>query len=236
MSQQLRIASAQLAVDGDLLPAMSAFYLEQLGFGGERRGDAGLGVQVGDAQLRFASVPPGAGPFYHVALLVPGDRFEAARAWLADQVGLLTRPGDAETTFVFDFWDAEACYVHDPAGNIVELIAHHGVAETSATGSFRAGELVAISEVGVVTIDLDAAEERLRAAGLLLWSGSLEGEGALGFVGRKAHTLILCAPSRPWLPTMRPAELHPVVVTLDGVAGGVVTVRGEAGAVTADRA
>jgi len=35
------------------------------------------------------------------------------------------------------FWDAQACYFHDPAGNIVEFIAHRGLAEVAdVTRSF----------------------------------------------------------------------------------------------------
>lgn len=49
--------------------------------------------------------------FYHSAVLVPGDRFDAALTWLRERVDL-------------GFWDARACYCHDPAGNIVEPIAH----------------------------------------------------------------------------------------------------------------
>ena len=43
------------------------------------------------------------------------------------------------------------------------------------------------------------------------------GEARLAFVGEKARTLILCRAGRPWLPTGRPAEAHPVEVVL--VAG-----------------
>src|SRR5205807_6313178 len=84
----------------------------------------GFAVTIGETALAFA---PGTGePFYHFALLVPGDRFQAAMAWITERVALLPHQGAPAEQVVFDFpaWNAQACYFHDPAGNIVELIAH----------------------------------------------------------------------------------------------------------------
>ena len=52
-------------------------------------------IVVGETRLRFHVETGGA--FYHFALLVPGDRFDAALAWARERVELL---GD-----VFDFED-----------------------------------------------------------------------------------------------------------------------------------
>ncbi len=174
-------------------------------------------IVVGETRLRFRLEDGGA--FYHFALLVPGDRFDAAHAWAGERVELL---GDV---FDFDFWDARAVYFHDPAGNIVELIAHHGFEENGRTGDFAAEELVGFSELGTVA---DPAESlrRLETIGLELWSGSVEGENSLAFVGEKGRTLILASPGRGWLPTSRPAEAHPLAATLAGLRdrGDLVTV------------
>jgi catechol 2,3-dioxygenase-like lactoylglutathione lyase family enzyme len=205
----LRIARAELAVPRDRLDALAAFYAGALALDGRQERDA-LTLTVGpDAELVL--VAGDGAPFHHFALLVPGDRFDAAHDWLGAATPLLdTRP--------FDFWDARAVYVHDPAGNIVELIAHRGEAENGATGAFAGAELAGISEVGIVGPGLAAAATALEdELGLPLWSGSVEDDATgLGFVGRKAHTLILAAPGRGWLPTGRPAEAHPVAVTIAG--------------------
>ncbi len=204
----LFIARAELAAPRDGMDALARFYGGALALDCRRERDA-LTVTTGPAELVFAA-GDGA-PFHHFALLVPGDRFDAARDWLGAATPLLdTRP--------FDFWDAEAAYVHDPAGNIVELIAHRGEAENGATGAFSGAELAGISEVGIVGPDLAAAAAALeRELGLELWSGSVDDDATgLGFVGRKAHTLILAGPGRGWLPTGRPAEVHPVAVTIAG--------------------
>jgi hypothetical protein len=180
------------------------FYAGALGL--PRDGEA---IIVGETRLRFRVESGGA--FYHFALLVPGDRFDAAHVWARERVELL---GDV---FDFEAWDARAVYFHDPAGNIVELIAHHGLEDHGRTGEFAAEELVGFSELGVVG-DPPKLLARLESAGLRIWDGTVEEPGRLAFVGEQARTLILAPPGRGWLPTDRPAEPHPVelVLELDG--------------------
>jgi hypothetical protein len=212
MDPELLIARADLAAPAGRLGDLAAFYGETVGL--PLTGEATVGV--GGAELAFA--PADGDPFHHVALLVPGDRFAAAHAWLGERVPILPSQ-DGGTVFDFSFWDAEACYFHDPAQNIVELIAHRGLAERGTTGPFAAAELAGISEVGVVTPrPADAVAIFERELELPLWSGAVEAEGGLGFVGRKAHTLVLSGTGRGWLPTGRPAEPHPVAVTFTGGA------------------
>ena len=55
-------------------------------------------------------------PYYHFALLVPGDRFDAALAWARDRVELLPDRETGEVVFDFANWDAMAIYFHDPGG------------------------------------------------------------------------------------------------------------------------
>jgi hypothetical protein len=167
-------------------------------------------IVIGETRLRF-DVEEG-GAFYHFALLVPGDRFDAAHAWARERVELLGDVFDAEA------WDARAVYFHDPAGNIVELIAHHGLDENGRVGDFAAPELVGFSELGIVG-DPPELLRRLEAVGLELWDGSVEGQNHLGFVGEQGRTLILAPAGRGWMPTGRAAEPHPVelVAELAGV-------------------
>jgi hypothetical protein len=182
-------------------PELPAFYQDVLGL--PRDGDA---IRIGETQLSFE---PGNGePFYHFAFLVPGDRFDAALAWARERVELL---GDV---FDFDNWNAHAVYFHDPAGSIVELIAHHGLEEHGGSGEFSANEFVGFSELGIVG-DPPELLGRLEAVGLELWDGEVEGENRLGFAGERGRVLILAPPGRGWLPTGRPAEPHRVEVVLE---------------------
>jgi catechol 2,3-dioxygenase-like lactoylglutathione lyase family enzyme len=177
-------------------PGLAGFYRDVLGL--RLDGDA---IVVGETRLRFRAGNGDA--FYHFALLVPGDRFDAAHAWARERVELL---GDV---FDFDSWDAVAVYFHDPAGSIVELIAHHGLEESGRSGDFAAEELVGFSELGLVC-DPPTELRKLESRGVSLWDGTIEEPDRLAFVGEKGRTLILAPPGRGWLPTGRPAETHPV--------------------------
>jgi len=192
----VRFAEVTLAAPAEL----TDFYRDVLGLPVD--GDT---IRIGETRLRFRADAGGA--FYHFALLVPGDRFDAALAWVRERVELVGG------VFDFENWDARAVYFHDPAGNIVELIAHHGLDENSRSGEFSASELVGFSELGIVG-DTPSALRTLESRGLSLWSGTVEEADRLAFVGEKGRTLILAPPGRGWLPTDRPAEPHPVRATL----------------------
>jgi hypothetical protein len=170
-------------------------------------GDA---IVIGETRLRFEFEERSAA-FYHFALLVPGDRFDAALQWAQERVELL---GDV---FEFENWDARAVYFHDPAGSIVELIAHHRLEENGVAGPFAPVELVGFSELGIVG-EPRSLLRRLETEGLELWSGTVDEPDRLAFVGEKGRTLILAPPGRGWLPTDRPAEPHPVRYVLRDVS------------------
>ena len=223
------IRRAVLPVSVRAVPALRDFYREW----GELVEEAGGGFSVGFGSGRVAFLPVPGRPFHHFALLVPGDRFVAAREWLTARAPLAAEPGSSETTFDFDDWNALAVYVTDPAGNIVELIGHAELSRSGRTGPFDpgSGELCAISEVGLVVEDRSAALASLAERGIELWSGSAGPDG-LSFVGRKGHTLILVSPGRGWLPTGAPAVASPARVEV-GVGGGEVAVTVAAGAVRA---
>jgi catechol 2,3-dioxygenase-like lactoylglutathione lyase family enzyme len=200
------------------------FYIDTLGFPATSPGGDRFVLGVGGAELAFVAADEAA--FYHFALLVPPTRFDAAREWATVRVKLLSGAG-GDATFTFPAWNARAFYFHDPAGNIVELIAHDFGDQTH--DEFSADELEAISEVGlVVSRPAEAAGLLEREAGLELWSGGVKGPEALGFVGRQAHTLIVVPTGRGWLPTGRAAKPHPVAVTVAGPGLPRVTLTVEA--------
>jgi len=199
----MRFAEAILAGPAEL----TSFYHDVLGLPLD-----GETIVVGETRLRFREEDRGA--FYHFALLVPGDRFDAALAWIRERVELL---GDV---FESDDWASRAVYFHDPAGNIVELIAHHGLDENGREGAFAAEELVGFSELGIVG-EREQLLQELESSGLELWDGELDEPNRLAFVGEKGRTLILALPGRGWVPTGRPAEPHPVELVL-GLDGGRV--------------
>jgi len=137
---------------------------------------------------------------------------------------------DAETgrtTFDFTFWNAEACYVHDPCGNIVELIAHHELPEESpGDGGFDGRELIGVCELGAPGPDVPAMAQDLGSLGIELWDGTVDEPGRLAFMGGRDGVLILAPLGRAWLPTGRPAEPHPVGALIAGEREGEVVLPG----------
>jgi len=216
----VRFVRVRLQAAGGLLPELAGFYGERLelpllGAAADR-----VSCSIGETELEFVAAP--GDPFYHFALLVPGDRFSAAFEWGRSRAELLPHLESGELDFEFESWAAHACYFHDPAGNIVELIALAGVAETGALGPFGAQELVGLSELALVG-DIPAMAAALDAhLGLEVWDGSADGPGGLAFVGERARTLILAPARRGWLPTRRPAEPHRVEALLAAATAGEV--------------
>ena len=209
-----RITHLRLDASATLLRQLVSFYESSLGLPPTRSDGNGVAIDVGETVLEFRAVS--GSPYYHIALLVPGDRFDAALDWADSRVELLPDTETGDPVFAFTNWDAKAVYFHDPAGSIVELISHRGIGDAGATGAFSPGELLGVSEVGIVCDPPSLAASLERDLGLEVWDGTVEGAGRLAFVGEKARTLILCRAGRPWLPTGRPAEAHPVEVTLAG--------------------
>jgi hypothetical protein len=210
----MRFSHVRLQAPEGSVSILDDFYIEQLGF---KRTEQS-GVLIGETGLAFGGGP--GEPFYHFALLVPGNRFDEALEWIAERTAVLPDLETGEVVFDFDNWDALACYFHDPVGNIVELIAHQGVDETSTRGPFSAAEVVGFSELGLVGDRAEMAAALHSELGLEQWAGDLDHEARLAFVGEKARTFILSPEGRGWLPTGRPAEAHDCDVELSEIRPG----------------
>jgi hypothetical protein len=199
----MRILSVRLQAAESLASDLERFYGERLGLPHA----GGGGFRIGATRLEFS--PASGEAFYHFALRVPRNRFHAARDWIATRAEVLA---EAE----FDNWSAEACYVEDPAGNIVELIAHHQLPEEMPGDEpFSGEELLGMCELGLVGPDTRAMAEALEEVGIELWDGTLE-PGRLAFMGGRDGVLILCPTGRGWMPTDRPAEPHAVEALVAG--------------------
>ncbi len=208
---------ATLEAPADELPALQRFYSRDLGLP-----ESDTGFRLGSSELSFT---PGAGaPFYHYAVLVPGNRFDAAHAWAQERVEVLPIGNSDETVIHFENWRADACYFHDPAGNIVELIAHAGVGESSTEGEFSVAEFLQLSEIGVVG-DKRVLVPALVSLGLEVAHDDT-GDDDLIFVGPPTSSVIISPVGRGWLPQDRPAEVWPVELTLRGDRDREVVING----------
>ena len=221
----MRLLRIELEAEEGARPALARFYGDELRLRASQSRSS-LGVHVGATLLEFRRVT-GRRPFYHFALRVPRNRFAAAHAWLAERTSLLTEQDSDETVFEFPNWNAVACYAHDPCGNIVELIAHHDLADESrADGRFAGAELIGVCELGLVGPDTRAIASALEPLGIRLWDGTVESPGRIGFVGAPAGMFILAPVGRGWMPTGRPAEVHAATVLARGARDAEIAIPG----------
>jgi catechol 2,3-dioxygenase-like lactoylglutathione lyase family enzyme len=205
---------ADVALLAPSLEDQRVFYSRVLGLPAEQAGDDALVLDCGRSVLRFH---PGEGS-YHVAFGVPGNRFAEAREWLAERTDLLTE--DGSDRFAFSDWDGEACYTLDPAGNVIELIALHGL-DDADTFTGGAG-LTCIAELGLPVPDvLATAAELERAAGISTWDGDPPAAG-FSAIGARGASFIVVPTGRNWYPTDRPNVVSPVTVRIEADRDAVV--------------
>jgi catechol 2,3-dioxygenase-like lactoylglutathione lyase family enzyme len=180
-----------------------------------------VGVRVGETELLFQPAPPGSTPTYHFAFRIPGNQFPEAKRWLAERADLLRHKSDDE--FSWDFWDAKAVYVRDPAGNIVELLAFRGLDETERP--FTSASLLGVAELGLPVYDVPATVAILnQTLALGLWDRTKPAPDLITPLGERGASFILVTLGRDWFLGERSGD-YPLEIALDGVPKGELTLR-----------
>ena len=185
------------------LPEMKAFYGQTLGLHLLMDRPRAFAVQIGGTMVEFHHSETAY--HYHFALNVPPGSIEAAHDWLAARTPIL--PRDADRIVDFPNWKARAVYFHDPAGNIVELIARDQL-DFHPSGEFSRDHLAGISEIGLPVRDMDEVVKRVvfETEELEYWRGGTDFV-ALGDV--EGLLLFVPADRWDWLPTGEIARTAP---------------------------
>ena len=189
--------------------AQRSFYARTLGLDVDPAAGS-LGLRIGTGRLVFED---GAASPQHVAFRIPASAYADALAWLGARVELLT--GSAgRPEFPFPDWNADAMYFRDPDGNILELIAHHDLADAYEP-PFTPGALLGVCEVGIPADDVPEFLAWLEGrTGARRWSGDGVGFAA---AGDKRGSLIVVPRGRAWHPVPgADAVAGPVAITIDG--------------------
>lgn len=186
----------EIHLAGANLAALHDFYTQVLELLALEAGAERLVIQAGATRLVFSAVPDGAPP-YHLAFNIPQHQLDAAREWLRVRAPLV-RSQAGDDTFYFENWDAHALYFYDPAGNILELIARHSLADPDER-AFGAHSLRRVSEVSVVADDVLALVEQIGAAtGCRPYLGLAS--DSFTAVGDEHGLLIVVRRGRLWFP------------------------------------
>ncbi len=194
-------------------PAMvHEFYADRLGLAERAVEGSGFAVRAGSSQLELFPVSDGE-PTHHFAFNIPENQIADAIEWLSARIDLLRGPGD-DVVFSFPEWDAHSLYAVDPAGNIVEWIARHSVANASEE-EFSPRSHLEVSEVGVSVKNVSVLAASLRAA-LALRAYRPSGE-TFATVGDERGLFVLSAIGRPWFPSVTESMTGAVEVEIAGI-------------------
>ncbi|MEM7482894.1 MAG: hypothetical protein AAF481_17100 [Acidobacteriota bacterium] len=158
------------------LEAMADFYVGAMGMRRVRSGPRALVVEAGATRLEFVYEEPTSadtvwpqgpgGAFYHFAFNIPENKIAAARDWQLERTPLFETPDPmrdpafAKDVRHFRSWNAHSVFFYDPAGNVVEHIARHDM-NNAAPGAFSPKDFLCVSEIALVTDDVEALAQRL---------------------------------------------------------------------------
>ncbi len=201
----------ELRLLADDLEAQRRFYRRTLGLPAARESAEQVVVQAGGTRLIFRQARPAHGkPMYHFAFNIPENKLELARQWLHKRTPVIVK--DGREVFHYPSWNADSVYFYDPAGNIVEFIARHDLANATP-GPFSQEEILYASEIGLVVDDLKREVAALRSRlGLTVYR---PGASDLVPVGDEHRLLIVVQRGRKWF-QITPATVYPTVAKLAG--------------------
>lgn len=201
------------------IEAQQAFYRETLGLPIFQPTFDQIGFQAGATRLIFEQSHLPLAGVYHFAFNIPRNQFEAARNWITARVPLLADE-TSKTVFHSEAWNADMLYFADPAGNILELIARHTLANAN-DAPFGSQALLNISEIGLAAADVAAQVATLQAQlGVDVYQGP--GHPMFTPVGDENGLLIVVQRGRIWFPdTGKPAEYVPIRAVVQGQEGFV---------------
>lgn len=186
-------------------------------------GRRSLHVQVGTSELTFRQSTGNPKHAYHIAFNIPENRFEEAKAWIAERTPLIANTS-GEDSFDFTNWNAHSCYFRDAAGNILEFIARHGLPNASGMPFDERG-ILSVSEIGIASDDVLATVAQLQGAGMPVYDGA--GSDTFSAVGDEHGLLIVVKNGRFWFPdTGTPAELIPLKALVSLGSGATAVISG----------
>jgi catechol 2,3-dioxygenase-like lactoylglutathione lyase family enzyme len=182
-----------LAITASNVVEAENFYRGVLGLETRRAAD-GFEVMIGRTTL---IVHHGATPWggIHLAITIPRNRFDDAKAWLSARTPLTTVDGANEFALADEPWRSKSLYFRGPDGIVLELITRDRL-ENDSTEPFSGASLLCISEAGIASQDVRATVAELHAE----YGAEPFGAGVDEFapIGNDDGLFIVVAVGRPW--------------------------------------
>ncbi|QUL54345.1 glyoxalase/bleomycin resistance/dioxygenase family protein [Paenibacillus tritici] len=188
---------------------LKEFYVDSLGLALITENSTSFSVKVGESSLSFTESGQSAQPFYHFAFNIPENQIGEAVRWITPKAAII--PDQGKQVVYFKAWNAESIYFHDPAGNLVELIARHHL-NNSTDQLFSQASLLCVSEIGLPVPDVDNALLELSHAGILPWQ---DYNSSFAAAGDEQGLLIVVKEGRVWFMSDQEAFPHTLTVQTD---------------------
>lgn len=169
-----------------------------------------LEVQAGATDLVFRQAWSDFDGAYHFAFNIPENLYLAAKQWLTGRIPLL-RDRTGKEDFESTTWNSISLYFPDPAGNVLEFIARHDLAN-AMDGDFHSRHILNVSEIGLPSEDVVGLANQLCTTLDVSVFKQAPNE-TFTPVGDDNGLLILPVTGRIWMPDSGvPAKLLPVRV------------------------
>ncbi len=213
------------------LAEMRAFYRDRLGLPVVGEDARSLTIAGGRSRLTFVAAEPDLGkPFYHFAFNIPENKILLAREWQLQRTPIIP-PGEnlrdprmPDDIVDYRHWNAHSVFFWDPAGNLVEYIARHDLAN-SAPGPFSSDDILYASEIGIIVDDVDFTAECLKETfDLEPYRGGSEAFRAIG--DEQGLLLAMRRGRMLGFGEAKPADIFPTKASLRGVATARYTQEG----------
>lgn len=177
------------------IEAQLKFYRDELDFDIKNYKEYSFELIAGYSILRFES-KDNATP-YHIAFHIPDRQEVEALKWLESHVQPLAY--NSENIIDFRNWQAKSVYFYDEDKNIMEFISRRDFSKPESA-IFNPSNIVGISEIGLVTQDIESKFETMSLdCGLNKFDGNFERFCAVG----EASGLIITINNnkKDWFPT-----------------------------------
>jgi len=203
-------------VTGVPLAEMKRYYRDVLGLSVVSESPSELTVATGSTRLTFRPAGPEqpteteqpakkkqSEPLYHFAFNIPRNKLLSARRWLLERGPLVQWPEERSDPAYpndvrhFTNWNAHSLFFWDPAGNVLEFIARHTLANDSADPDrFSVADILYASEIAFVVDEQSVEAHRLHdALGVPAYPKGTDSWWSMG----DEHGLLLCIPrGRPF--------------------------------------
>ncbi|MCF8304348.1 MAG: hypothetical protein K9I94_13815 [Bacteroidales bacterium] len=188
------------------LELVRSFYSNQLGVE-EVKDDEGIAAfNIGNSILAFRQSSLFEKPYYHFAIQIPENKIEEAAEWVSKRTELIINENNKSITD-FPNWNAHSVYFTDPAGNVVELIAHHNYKNDDHKPLDQKG-LLKLSEIGLPVKDIKSTHDQLqKLTQVSKWYGDFENFCATG--SELGLFIMVDQASKRWYPTDKRAKPFP---------------------------